>query len=188
MAHENVQGETEEEEFEQDQFLVFSVKSQEFGIQAIRVQEISGVLGITQVPNAPPYIEGILNLRGRLASVINFRKKFGLEVKENDEDTRIVMVELAGLPIGILVDSVEEVMKIQTEKVQGLPHESTSSLSEEYMTGVAMLDDRLVMLLDIDKILSRAERIDVNAAKRAIEEPLTVTTPETRESRKTDTV
>src|SRR4051812_44082426 len=83
----------EAEEIEQDQYLVFTAMGQEFGIQAMRVKEISAMIEITKVPKAPPYIEGILNLRGRLVSVINFRKKFGFEPQKQDEDTRIVIVE-----------------------------------------------------------------------------------------------
>ena len=86
----------------------------------MRVQEISAMIDITKVPQAPTYIEGILNLRGRLVSVINFRKKFGFEAKKQDEDTRIIIVEHRGFPIGIMVDSVEEVIRIPDENVQKL--------------------------------------------------------------------
>jgi len=161
MVSEVVTDDIEEEELEQDQNLVFTVKSQEFGIQAVRVQEISRVLPTTKVPNAPPYIEGIMNLRGRLASVINFRKKLGFEPKENDEDTRVIVVELDTFPIGIIVDSVEEVIKISGEKVQKLPESTTTSVSKDYMTGVGMLDNRLVILLDVDKVLTSTELIEL---------------------------
>ena len=162
MAEENLREDLDEEEIEQDQFLVFTVRSQEFGIQAMRVQEISQAMGVTNVPNAPLYVEGILNLRGRLVSVINFRRKFGYEAREHDEDTRIIMVEHYGFPIGVIVDSVEEVIKIPGEKVQKLPETTTTSISG-YITGVGMLDNRLVMLLDADKLLNKAEWIEAGA-------------------------
>lgn len=162
----------EEEEFEQDQYLVFIVKSQEFGVRALQVQEISSVLGTTEVPNAPLYVEGILNLRGRLVSVINFRKKFGFEPKERDEDTRILIVEHGGFPIGILVDSVEEVIKIPDEEVQRLPTSATTAVSaeEEYISGVGVLDSRLVILLDIDKVLTKTELMEASAMEQAIDD------------------
>jgi len=162
----------EEEEFEQDQYLVFRVKSQEFGVRALQVQEISSVLGTTEVPNAPLYVEGILNLRGRLVSVINFRKKFGFEPKERDEDTRILIVEHGGFPIGILVDSVEEVIKIPDEEVQGLPTSATTTVlaEEEYISGVGVLDSRLVILLDIDKVLTKTELMEASAMEQAIDD------------------
>src|SRR4051794_36522087 len=87
---------------EDDQYLVFSASGQEYGIQAMRVQEISAMAEITKVPKTPAYVEGILNLRGRLVSVLNFRKRFGFDPKEIDEDTRIIIVEHEGFPIGLL--------------------------------------------------------------------------------------
>jgi len=169
MVSEVVTDEIEEEELEQDENLVFTVRSQEFGIQAVRVQEISRVLPTTEVPSAPSYIEGIMNLRGRLASVINFRKRLGFEPKEHDEDTRVIVVELDTFPIGIIVDSVEEVIKIPDEKVQKLPESTTTSASKDYMTGVGMLDNRLVILLDVDKVLTSSELIELGEINQMME-------------------
>lgn len=170
MANEAIKEDIlEAEEIEKDQYLVFTSKSQEFGIQAMRVHEISAPLGITKIPNTPAHIEGIVNLRGRLVSVIDFRKKFRFEVKEHDEDTRVVIVECGGFPTGIIVDSVEEVIKIPDEKVQKLPEGVATSISQEYITGVGMLDNRLVVLLDVDKVLTKAELSELEAATQATE-------------------
>ncbi len=170
MANEAIKEEIlEAEEIEKDQYLVFTCKSQEFGIQAMRVHEISAPLGITKIPNTPPHIEGIMNLRGRLVSVVDFRKKFRFEVKPNDEDTRIVIVECGGYPTGIIVDSVEEVIKISDEKVQKLPEGVATAVSQEYITGVGMLDNRLIILLDVDKVLTKAELSELEAARQATE-------------------
>jgi purine-binding chemotaxis protein CheW len=163
MTEEMMQEDIGQEEVEQDQYLIFTVKLQEFGIQAVRVQEISKVLGTTQVPNAPTYFEGIVNLQGRLASVINFRKKFGFETKEHDEETRIIIAEHGGFPIGIVADSVEEVIKIPREAVQNLPDSISTLVSQEYIAGVAMLERRLIVLLDVDKVLTKTELIEVGA-------------------------
>ena len=181
MVSEVVTDEIEEEELEQDENLVFTVRSQEFGIQAVRVQEISRVLPTTEVPNAPSYIEGIMNLRGRLASVINFRKRLGFEPKEHDEDTRVIMVELDTFPIGIIVDAVEEVIKIPNEKVQKLPETTTTSASKDYMTGVGMLDNRLVILLDVDELLTSTELIELGEINQMMEKA--EETPEPAESK-----
>ena len=156
------------EEVEPDQYLVFNVKSQEFGFQAMRVQEISRVLPITEVPNAPSYIDGVTNLRGRLATIMNFRGKFGFEPKENDEDTRTIVVELGGSPVGIIVDSVEEVVRIPDEMVQGMPTSTAGREVKEYMRGVGMLDSRLVILLDVDKVLTEAELANLGEITQAI--------------------
>src|SRR6266446_1182377 len=150
-SNETALGDLDEEGIEQDQYLVFTAMGQEYGIQAMRVKEISALVEITKVPKAPAYIEGILNLRGRLVSIINFRKKFEFESKEHDEDTRFIIVEYRSFPIGIMVDSVEEVIRIPNENVQELPEATVTTASEEYLTGVGIMDKRLVILLDVDQ-------------------------------------
>lgn len=168
MSGELKKDDIEAEEIELDQHLVFMVSHQEFGFQAIRVREISSVFETTPVPNAPQYIEGIVNLRGKLASVINFRKKFGFADKEHDEDTRLIIVEHKGYPIGILVDSVEEVIKIANENVQTMPESTITSVSKEFITGVGLLENRLIILLDVDTVLSKTNMIDPHDLKQAI--------------------
>lgn len=165
--HDLSDDETMPEDIEQDQYLIFTAMAQEFGIQAMRVKEISAIMPITKVPNAPAYIEGILNLRGRLVSIINFRKKFGFEAKAIDEDTRIVIVEHGGFPIGILVDNVEEVIRIPNANVQKLPVAAVTTTSEEYLTGVGMLDSRrLIVLLDADQLLTKTEVLNAEALQK----------------------
>ncbi len=164
-----LQEEVEAEEIEQDQFLVFTVKGQEFGIQAMRIQEITALIEIAEVPSAPRHIEGILNLRGRLVSVLNFRKRFGFEEEAHDEDTRIIIMDHAGFPVGIIVDIVEEVIKISNDKVQQIPPSASSSLPEGYITGVGILNERMIILLDIDKLLDKSDVVEPEALKKVIE-------------------
>jgi purine-binding chemotaxis protein CheW len=166
------------EEVEADQYLIFTAQSQECGFQTMRVQEISQLLPVSRVPNAPPYVEGIMNLRGRIASVINFRRKFGFEPKEHDEDTRVIVVELDNYPIGIIVDSVEEVVKIPDSSVQKLPESTTTTESKEYITGIGMLDKRLIILLDLDKVLTGTALINMDELNKAINNIQTVEMPE----------
>lgn len=168
MANEITYADIAAEEIEKDQYLVFNISSQEYAIQAMRVQEISAVLQTTQVPTAPPYIEGILNLRGQLATVVNFRKKFRMESRPQDEDTRIIIIEHGGYPIGLIVDSVEEVIRISDDKLQKLPEAATTSVSEEYISGVGMLDKRLIIILDSDKVLSKSELAEAEAARQEV--------------------
>jgi len=170
MAGEIINEDMDVGEVEQDQYVVFTVKSQEFGFRAMQVREISRVLSTTEVPNAPPYIDGILNLRGELASVINFRKKFEFEPKEQDEDTRIIIVEHADFPIGIVVDSVEEVLKIPDDVVQKLPESPVTTVTKDVITGVGMLENRLIILLDVYTILTRAELMELDEIKQMVEE------------------
>lgn len=182
MADEVRKEDLEDEEIEQDQYIVFSVKSQEFGFQAMRVREISSMFEIAEVPNAPSFIEGIMNLRGNLVSVINFRKKFGFKTKEHDEDTRIIVVEKDDFPIGIISDSVEEVIKIPDDKVQKLPESVSISVVRKYITGVGMLDKRLIILLDVDKVLTKDELFEAGEMTRIMEK--TVETVEETENNK----
>jgi purine-binding chemotaxis protein CheW len=171
------------EEVEEDQYLVFTAQSQEYGFRAMRVQEISQVLPVTYVPNSPLYIEGIMNLRGRIASVINFRKKFGYQPKEHDEDTRVIVVEMDGYPIGIIVDSVEEVVKIPVSTVQNLPESTATAESNEYITGIGMLDKRLILLLDLDNILTSTALINLDKLNQSIKVIQTTEMQETNKAR-----
>ena len=181
MAEEAIQNDMDTEEVELDQYVVFAVKSQEFAFQAIRVREIVSVLEPTQVPNAPPYVDGIVNLRGQLATVINFRNKFGFEAKEHDEDTRTIVVEQDDFPIGILVDSVEEVIKIPDTEVQKLPESTSTSVSEEYITGVGLMENRLIILLNVDKVLTKSELVEIEEVRQAINDAQDLKTEEETE-------
>jgi purine-binding chemotaxis protein CheW len=175
-----------DDEIERDQYIVFTIGSQLFGLPAIRTLEISQVLETTEVPNAPHYIEGIMNLRGRLASVIDFRKRFGFEPKDHDEDTRIVVVEQESYPVGIIVDSVEEVIRIPDAYVQQLPKESSSPSSEGYLTGVGMIDDKLIILLDVDTILSKDDLEEMTSFSDTISNIQDMSLPEKSENQISD--
>lgn len=174
MQNNAINKELEEDEVERDQYLVFTVKGQEFGIQAMRVQEISRIQEVTEVPNSPDYIEGIMNLRGRLASVINFRKRFSFAHKEYDEETRLIIVEHNNFPIGIFVDAVEEVIKIPDRAVQKLPETASALVKEEYIVGVGMMEKRMIILLDIDLLLDKTHTLDPETMDKAIKTIRTV--------------
>lgn len=168
MAATAIEEELDAEEVEQDQYLIFTCAAQEFAIQGSRVQEISAPLEITKIPGTPVHLEGVANLRGRLVSVIDFRKKFGFQPKAYDEDTRMILAEYEGYPIGITVDSVEEVIRIPDDKVQKLPEGGNTSVSQEFITGIGLLDNRMVVLLDIDKALSKADVIESQALQQVV--------------------
>jgi len=161
--------EVEDWEIELDQYLIFSVDERFFGFQAMRIMEISAVVPTTEVPDAPGYIEGIMNLRGKLASVINFRKKFGFKSHPHDEDTRTIIVEQEGYPVGIIVDSVEEVMKLPDQMLQPLPKEAESFKSEKYISKIGMIDDRFIIILDVDSVLEHVKLEEVESFKNTLE-------------------
>jgi purine-binding chemotaxis protein CheW len=132
------------------QFVTFKVGNEEYAIDILKVQEINRIVDITPVPNSPHYIEGVINLRGRVIPVINLRKFFGLETKTSDTNSRIIVVDI-GIVLGVMVDSVSEVLRVSSDIVEPPPSMSVS-ISSEYIKGIGKLDDRLLILIDIDKL------------------------------------
>ncbi|CUS98332.1 chemotaxis protein CheW [Candidatus Chrysopegis kryptomonas] len=139
------------------QLVSFKIGSEEFGVDILKVQEINRLVQITQVPNAPSFIEGVMNLRGKVVPIVNLRKRFGLSLKEYDKNTRIIVVDLNGKTVGFIVDSVSEVLRVSKNVVEP-PPELVSGIDSEYITGIAKLEDRLLILLDLEKILTVEEK------------------------------
>jgi purine-binding chemotaxis protein CheW len=127
-----------------------------FGLPISLVREIVRVPEITSVPNAPDYIEGVINLRGRIIPVVDLRKRFGEKITEPNKRNRIVVVELENRRIGLIVNSASEVLKIAPSEIEA-PHDVFQEGELNYITGVGKLKGRLVILLDLNKILQRGE-------------------------------
>src|ERR1700727_1960524 len=127
-----------------------------FGLPIAMVREIVRVPEITSVPNAPAYIEGVINLRGRIVPVVDLRKRFGEKVPEPTKKNRIVVVELDNRPIGLIVNSASEVLKISPSEIEA-PHTVFQDGALNYMTGVGKIRGRLVIMLDLSRILQRGE-------------------------------
>lgn len=132
------------------QFVTFHVGNEEYGIDILKVQEINRIVDITPVPNSPHYIEGVMNLRGRVIPVVNLRKMFGLGSKERDNTSRIIVVDV-GVILGMMVDSVSEVLRIPSNIIDP-PPSMTTNISSEHVKGIGKLNDRLLILIDIDKL------------------------------------
>lgn len=135
------------------QLVSFNIGDEEFGVDILKVQEINRMLNVTRVPNAPEYVEGVINLRGRVIPVVDLRKRFGLPPKERDKNTRIIVIELSGKTVGFVVDSVREVLRIPKSVTEPPPALATN-INAEYITAVGKLDDRLLTLLDMEKVLA----------------------------------
>jgi len=146
-------------EEQKDVHLVTFNLGEEYGVPINQVQEIVRVGIITMVPNSPSYMEGVINLRGRVLSVLNLRKRLGLPAKETSNASRIVVTEVGSKVIGLLVDSVSHVIKIPSEFVETAPEE-VLEVDTDYITGVGKLQNRLVILLDLEKLLKR-ENIEI---------------------------
>jgi purine-binding chemotaxis protein CheW len=119
------------------------------------VQEIIRVQQLTRVPNSPDFVEGVINLRGKVIPVIALRKRFGLQILAQDKQTRIVVVEVKGTVLGFMVDSVSEVLRIPADTVEPPPR--LGKVEREYVSGVGKLNDRLLILLDVDRLMSESE-------------------------------
>jgi purine-binding chemotaxis protein CheW len=134
------------------QLVSFNIGDEEFGVDILRVQEINRTLAVTRVPNVPEYVDGVINLRGRVIPIVDLRRRFGMKRKEHDKHTRIIVVDLEGQTLGFVVDAVKEVLRIPRSVTEPPPH-LIGGVRDEYITAVGKLDDRLLILLDLDKVL-----------------------------------
>ena len=138
------------------QLVTFSIGEEEFGVDILKVQEIIRTMEITKVPRAPHFVEGVINLRGKVIPIIDLRKRFGLESRDHDKHTRIIVIEIKSMIVGFVVDSVSEVLRIPSSTVEP-PPPVLAGLESEYISGVGKLEDRLLILLDLDRLLSGEE-------------------------------
>jgi len=150
----------EHEKSEQElQLVTFRLASEEYGLPITKVQEINRLVPVTKLPQTPNFLEGIINLRGRIIPVIDLRKRFAMAISDHDDDTRIIIVEIKGQIVGLTVDAVTEVIRINTANIE-LPPESVA-VDSRYIDGVGKIDERLIILLDIDNILTGQEELTV---------------------------
>ena len=138
------------------QLVTFRLGNEEFALDILKVQEINRIVDITRVPKAPDFVEGVINLRGRVIPIVDIRKKFHLKMKETTKETRIIVVNIMNKTIGLIVDSVSEVLRIDSGIIQP-PPPLIAGLDSDYIKGVGKLDDRLIILLDIDKIFTTGD-------------------------------
>ena len=138
------------------QLVTFAISDEEFGIDILRVQEIIRMMEITKVPNSPPSVEGVLNLRGKVIPVIDLRRRFGMPHRDHDRQTRIIVVEISEKVIGFVVDGVSEVLRIASSTVEP-PPSVVGGVESEYIKGIGKLENRLLILLDLDTLLSNEE-------------------------------
>lgn len=132
----------------------FRLGEEEFGININNVHEINRMVEITPVPRAPHFVMGVINLRGKVVPVLSLRKRLNTDEKEADSKTRIVVVEVKGTVVGFIVDEVTEVLRIPARSVEPAP-DLVAGIQSDYIKGVAKLNARLMILLDLDKVLSK---------------------------------
>ena len=152
------------------QLVTFTLGGEEYAVDILKVQEINRMKEITRVPNAPYYVEGVINLRGKVIPVVSLRKMFGLPEEEDKTQQKIMIMDIQGVTIGLIVDTVSEVLRISTSIVEP-PPAMTYTVSSEFISGIAKLEDRLIILLDMDRLIGKEETqgMVTMAEKTAIE-------------------
>jgi len=136
------------------QLVAFRLGNETYAVDIQQVQEIIRMQQITRVPGAPFFVEGVINLRGRIIPVIDLRKRLGLPRGEETDEVRIVVVEVPPHKVGMIVDAVEEVLRLSEENIE-TPSSLVASVDEQYLKGVGKSEDRLVVLLDLEEILKK---------------------------------
>jgi len=159
------------------QLVVFNLSNEDYGVDIAAVDGIVKMQAITAVPRAPSFVEGITNLRGEVLPVVDLRKRFGLPQGEATKETRIVNVEVDGIKVGMVVDAVSEVLRVSEEDIEP-PSPIITTIHSTFITGIAKVDGakgvddgagdpgRLVILLDLAKVLSTEEQADLQAMQR----------------------
>lgn len=144
------------------QLVSFTIGDEEFGVDILKVQEINRMVDVTRVPNTPEYVDGVINLRGKVIPIIDLRRRFEMKRKEKDKNTRIIVVELAGKVLGFVVDAVSEVLRIP-KSVTEPPPSIIAGIDAEYITAIAKLETRLLILLDLERVLTTEEHKEMEA-------------------------
>lgn len=141
-----------------EQMVIFNLGQEEFGVNILNVQEINRMVEITQVPQSEHYVEGVINLRGKVIPIIDLRKKFNMSEKEYDNKTRIGVVNINDETVGLIVDGVSEVLRIPVSSLEDAPKlvagGASSYSGAEYIKSIVKLEDRLMIYLDLEKIIS----------------------------------
>lgn len=144
----------------ENQFVGFMLGDEKYGVDILNVSTISEYLEITKIPDAPYYVEGIINLRGDIIPVINLKKRFNIAETEISEETRIIIYTIEGVAIGFLVDEASQVLRVDDEDIEPTPA-ILRGTDREYISGVGKHEGKIIILLDFAKILSESERAEV---------------------------
>ncbi len=137
--------------------VTFDLMGEEFGVPILDVREIILMSDVTPVPNAPEFVEGVINLRGQIIPIVDLRKRFKLESKSDSDKNRIVVVEVANSVLGLIVDGDSEVLRIPTDFVKPAPALISGGIGAEYIKGIAYYNERMIILIDLHKVFNSEE-------------------------------
>ena len=150
-----------------NEFLTFKLGSEEYGIEILKVQEIRCYEAVTRIANAPEFIKGVVNLRGIIVPIVDMRIKFNLGEAEYNEFTVVIILNVAGRVVGMVVDGVSDVIQLAAEQIRPAP-DFSSSFGTEYITGLGTTDERMLILVDIEKLMGGADMGLVETAATAV--------------------
>ncbi|GAA0365221.1 chemotaxis protein CheW [Bacillus horti] len=136
--------------------IVFRLKDEEYGVEVQQVRSIERIQHITKVPKTPAFVKGVINLRGVVTPIINLRSRFEIEEEEYTDSTRMIIVAINDMEVGLIVDAANDVIDIPVSEIEP-PPEVVGGIEADYLRGVAKLDDRLLILLNLDKVLNPEE-------------------------------
>ncbi|MDY7578579.1 chemotaxis protein CheW [Herbaspirillum sp. RTI4] len=139
-----------------NEFLAFTLGKEEYGIDILKVQEIRGYEAVTRIANSPEFIKGVVNLRGIIVPIVDMRIKFKLGEPTYDQFTVVIILNIFGRVVGMVVDSVSDVITLDAEQVKPAPEMGTT-FDSDYLIGLGTLDERMLILVDIDKLMSSAD-------------------------------
>ena len=147
---------------EGNQYLTFTLADEEFGIDILQVQEIKGLTHLTQIPNMPEFIKGVMNLRGTVVPVVDLRAKFNLPISDNNQFTVIIVVNLGSRIMGLVVDAVSDVLNVSSDAIEPAPDLGVG-IDTTFLSGLAKSSDRLVTLLNIEYLLGSQDTPAISA-------------------------
>lgn len=150
------------------EYLTFTLGAEEYGVDILKVQEIRGYDTITRIPDAPAFIKGVINLRGTIVPVVDMRIKFNLGKVEYNEFTVMIILNVARRVVGMVVDGVSDVMQLTADQIRAAP-EFGSSVNTRYITGLGVLDQRMLILVDIEKLMSAADMALMDVQAQALQ-------------------
>ena len=147
-----------------NEYLTFTLGREAYGIEILKVQEIRGYEAVTRIANAPEFIKGVVNLRGIIAPILDMRIKFNLGEARYDQFTVVIILNVTGRVVGMVVDSVSDVIQLTAEQIRPAPDFASSTFDTRYITGLGTIDERMLILVDIERLMSG---VDMGLIERA---------------------
>lgn len=151
-----------------NEFLTFTLGAEEYGVDILKVQEIRGYDTVTRIPDAPEFIKGVINLRGTIVPVVDMRLKFKLASAEYNEFTVMIILNIARRVVGMVVDGVSDVMQLTPEQIRPAP-EFGGAFNTKFITGIGALDNRMLILVDIERLMSGADMALIDTTAQSLQ-------------------